>query len=67
VRDFGGLGYSPHTPFEPIYRHHRRSRITKGTEEIQMPRVGGHQCDFMKQQTSNGIMVGDWNAYPCWI
>ncbi len=28
----GGLGYSRHTPFEHIYRHHRRYRITEGSE-----------------------------------
>lgn len=38
----GGLGYSRHKPFEHIYRHHRRYRITEGTEEIQMRRVAGH-------------------------
>jgi acyl-CoA dehydrogenase len=32
----GGLGYSRHKPFEHIYRHHRRYRITEGSEEIQM-------------------------------
>ncbi len=35
----GGIGYSRHTPFEHIYRHHRRYRITEGSEEIQMRRV----------------------------
>jgi acyl-CoA dehydrogenase len=35
----GGLGYSRHKPFEHIYRHHRRYRITEGAEEIQMRRV----------------------------
>lgn len=35
----GGLGYSRHMPFEHIYRHHRRYRITEGAEEIQMRRV----------------------------
>jgi len=24
----GGMGYSRHKPFEHIYRHHRRYRIT---------------------------------------
>ena len=38
----GGLGYSRHKPFEHIYRHHRRYRITEGTEEIQMRRVAGY-------------------------
>src|SRR5205807_9075065 len=36
----GGLGYSRHMPFEHIYRHHRRYRITEGSEEIQMRKVG---------------------------
>ncbi len=35
----GGLGYSRHKPFEHIYRHHRRYRITEGSEEIQMRKV----------------------------
>ena len=29
---FGGIGYSRHEPFEHIYRHHRRYRITEGAE-----------------------------------
>ena len=40
----GGLGYSRHQPFEHIYRHHRRYRITEGAEEIQMRRVAGVGC-----------------------
>jgi alkylation response protein AidB-like acyl-CoA dehydrogenase len=36
---FGGVGYSRHEPFEHIYRHHRRYRITEGAEEIQIRRV----------------------------
>ncbi len=36
----GGIGYSRHRPFEHIYRHHRRYRITEGSEEIQMRKVG---------------------------
>jgi alkylation response protein AidB-like acyl-CoA dehydrogenase len=35
----GALGYSRHKPFEHIYRHHRRYRITEGSEEIQMRKV----------------------------
>jgi acyl-CoA dehydrogenase len=38
----GGMGYSRHKPFEHIYRHHRRYRITEGSEQIQMRKVGGH-------------------------
>jgi len=37
----GGMGYSRHMPFEHIYRHHRRYRITEGAEEIQIRRVAG--------------------------
>ena len=35
----GGVGYTRHMPFEHIYRHHRRYRITEGSEEIQMRRI----------------------------
>ena len=37
----GGIGYSRHKPFEHIYRHHRRYRITEGAEEIQMRKAAG--------------------------
>ncbi len=43
----GGIGYSRHKPFEHIYRHHRRYRITEGAEEIQMRKVAGHLFGFM--------------------
>ncbi|MEM7329716.1 MAG: acyl-CoA dehydrogenase family protein [Pseudomonadota bacterium] len=43
----GGIGYSRHKPFEHIYRHHRRYRITEGSEEIQMRKVAGHLFGFM--------------------
>jgi acyl-CoA dehydrogenase len=45
---FGGLGYSRHEPFEHIYRHHRRYRITEGTEEIQIRRVAQRLFRFDK-------------------
>ncbi|MDH5738494.1 MAG: acyl-CoA dehydrogenase family protein, partial [Gammaproteobacteria bacterium] len=50
----GGLGYSRHKPFEHIYRHHRRYRITEGAEEIQMRRVAGYMFGFMKQKAPKG-------------
>ncbi|MFM8498986.1 MAG: acyl-CoA dehydrogenase family protein [Chakrabartia sp.] len=43
----GGIGYSRHKPFEHIYRHHRRYRITEGSEQIQMRKVAGHLFGFM--------------------
>jgi acyl-CoA dehydrogenase len=52
---FGGLGYSRHQPFEHIYRHHRRYRITEGAEEIQMRRVAGYLFGFMSQQAPKGV------------
>ncbi|MGW6730165.1 acyl-CoA dehydrogenase family protein [Nocardia sp. NPDC055029] len=42
----GGMGYSRHKPFEHIYRHHRRYRITEGSEEIQMRKVAGYLMGF---------------------
>ena len=51
----GGLGYSRHKPFEHIYRHHRRYRITEGAEEIQMRRVAGYMFNYMKQRAPKGV------------
>jgi acyl-CoA dehydrogenase len=51
----GGLGYSRHKPFEHIYRHHRRYRITEGAEEIQMRRVAGYLFGFMEQRAPKGV------------
>jgi alkylation response protein AidB-like acyl-CoA dehydrogenase len=51
----GGLGYSRHMPFEHIYRHHRRYRITEGAEEIQMRRIAGYMFGFMRQQEPKGV------------
>lgn len=42
----GGIGYSRHEPFEHIYRHHRRYRITEGAEEIQIRRVAQRLFGF---------------------
>jgi acyl-CoA dehydrogenase len=51
----GGLGYSRHKPFEHIYRHHRRYRITEGAEEIQMRRVAGYMFGYMRQRAPKGV------------
>ncbi|MGW0324651.1 acyl-CoA dehydrogenase family protein [Nocardia sp. NPDC003183] len=51
----GGLGYSRHKPFEHIYRHHRRYRITEGAEEIQMRRVAGYLFGFMDRTGVKGV------------
>ncbi|SEJ66070.1 Acyl-CoA dehydrogenase [Sphingomonas sp. OV641] len=43
----GGIGYSRHKAFEHIYRHHRRYRITEGTEEIQMRKVAAFLFGYL--------------------
>jgi acyl-CoA dehydrogenase len=43
----GGIGYSRHKAFEHIYRHHRRYRITEGSEEIQMRKVGAFLFGYL--------------------
>jgi len=47
IQTHGGIGYTRHMPFEHIYRHHRRYRITEGSEEIQMRRVAGQLFGFL--------------------
>jgi acyl-CoA dehydrogenase len=49
----GGVGYSRHMPFEHIYRHHRRYRITEGAEEIQMRKVGQHLFGFASSRATD--------------
>ena len=43
----GGWGYSRHKQFEHIYRHHRRYRITEGSDQIQMRNVAGHMFGYI--------------------
>lgn len=42
----GGLGYTRGLPFEYIYRHHRRYRITEGSDELQYRRIASAMWDF---------------------
>ena len=51
----GGIGYSRYKPFEHIYRHHRRYRITEGADEIQKRRVAGYLFGFMGQRKPKGV------------
>ncbi|KAK4580434.1 hypothetical protein LTR86_000637 [Recurvomyces mirabilis] len=46
IQVHGGWGYSRHCQFEHIWRHHRRYRITEGSEEIQMRKVAGYLFGF---------------------
>ncbi|NKQ51886.1 acyl-CoA dehydrogenase family protein [Amycolatopsis sp. K13G38] len=42
----GGVGYTRHKPFEFIYRHHRRYRITEGSDELQKRRIAAAMFSF---------------------
>lgn len=42
----GGIGYSRAMPFEHIYRHHRRYKITEGSEEVQKRRIAQRLFGF---------------------
>ncbi|KAK2731266.1 hypothetical protein FQN55_004883 [Onygenales sp. PD_40] len=46
IQIHGGNGYSRHQPFEHIYRHFRRYRITEGSEEIQMRKIAAYIFGF---------------------
>ena len=50
IQVHGGIGYGREKPFEHIWRHHRRYRITEGSEEIQMRKVAGYLFGFMGPQ-----------------
>jgi acyl-CoA dehydrogenase len=52
MQTHGGIGYSRHKPFEHIYRHHRRYRITEGSEEIQMRKVGAFLFGYLGPRRS---------------
>lgn len=42
IQVHGGIGYTRAKPFEHIYRHHRRYRITEGSEEVQIRKVAAY-------------------------
>ncbi len=48
IQVHGGNGYSRHQPFEHIWRHFRRYRITEGSEEAQMRKVAGYLFGYKK-------------------
>jgi alkylation response protein AidB-like acyl-CoA dehydrogenase len=54
----GGVGYTRHKPFEHIYRHHRRYRITEGSDELQLRRIASKLFDF------TGSKAKAQEAYP---
>jgi acyl-CoA dehydrogenase len=54
----GGMGYTRAMPFEHIYRHHRRYRITEGSEEIQIRNVAGHLFGYVTSRKMTPETVG---------
>jgi acyl-CoA dehydrogenase len=47
IQVHGGIGYSRYKQFEHHYRHHRRYRITEGSDEIQLRKIAGHLFGFI--------------------
>ena len=62
----GGIGYSRHKPFEHIYRHHRRYRITEGSEEIQMRKVAAYLFGYAgpKRRAFKEAGIGEAYVQP---
>jgi alkylation response protein AidB-like acyl-CoA dehydrogenase len=54
----GGLGYTRHVPFEFIYRHHRRYRITEGSDELQMRRIAAELFGFRRSTAVEHLATG---------
>ncbi|HEX3974673.1 MAG TPA: acyl-CoA dehydrogenase family protein, partial [Solirubrobacteraceae bacterium] len=52
IQVHGGLGYMRALPFEFIYRHHRRYRITEGSDELQLRRIAGRLFGFTGRPAS---------------
>jgi alkylation response protein AidB-like acyl-CoA dehydrogenase len=51
IQVHGGVGYTRHKQFEHIYRHHRRYRITEGTDELQKRRIAAAMFDFRSSRS----------------
>lgn len=47
IQFHGGIGYSRYKQFEHHYRHHRRYRITEGSDEIQLRKIAGTLLGFI--------------------
>lgn len=46
IQVHGGIGYTRAKQFEHLYRHHRRYRITEGTDELQKRRIAARMFRF---------------------
>jgi acyl-CoA dehydrogenase len=47
IQVHGGIGYSRYKQFEHHYRHHRRYRITEGSDEIQLRKIAGTMFGYL--------------------
>jgi len=54
IQVHGGIGYTRAMPFEHIYRHHRRYRITEGSEEIQLRNIARGLFGFGHRSSTQG-------------
>jgi acyl-CoA dehydrogenase len=52
IQVHGGMGYSRYRQFEHHYRHHRRYRITEGSDEIQLRKIAGELFGFIGRKRS---------------
>lgn len=59
IQVHGGNGYSRHYPFEHIWRHFRRYRITEGSEEVQIRKVAGVMFGFKQVKKSEEDVVDE--------
>ena len=50
IQVHGGIGYSRYKQFEHHYRHHRRYRITEGSDEIQLRKIAGTLFGYIKKR-----------------
>jgi alkylation response protein AidB-like acyl-CoA dehydrogenase len=55
IQIHGGDGYSRHYPFEHIWRHFRRYRITEGSEEVQMRKVAAYLFGYKTTGVSETV------------
>lgn len=53
IQVHGGMGYSRHEPFEHIWRHFRRYRITEGSEEVQIRKVAAYLFGYKSTGTES--------------
>ncbi|MDP4788838.1 MAG: acyl-CoA/acyl-ACP dehydrogenase [Haliea sp.] len=52
IQVHGAMGYSRYKQFEHHYRHHRRYRITEGSDEIQLRKIAGHLFGYVGSRSA---------------